>query len=46
VIEAQRAGSGYRNTNDYVVAMLELAAAAGLFPEPLADGQERLPLSA
>jgi hypothetical protein len=46
VIEEHRAGSGYGNVNDYVVAMLQLAADAGLFPTPLAADQERLPISA
>jgi hypothetical protein len=45
-IEERRAGSGYGNVNDYVVAMLAKAAEAGLFPDPLPQGQDRLPLSA
>lgn len=46
VIEERRAGSGYDNVNDFVVAMLQKAAEAGLFPDPLPRDQERLPLSA
>lgn len=45
-LEARRAGSGYKNLNDFAVAILEKAAAAELFPDPLAGNQERLPLSA
>jgi hypothetical protein len=46
VLEARRAESGYKNLNDFAVAILEKAAAAELFPEPLPGDQERLPLSA
>jgi len=46
VLEARRAGSGYKNLNDFAIAILEKAADAGLFPEPLAGDQDRLPLSA
>jgi hypothetical protein len=45
-IEQRRAGSGYDNVNDYVVAMLAKAAEAGLFPDPRPQSQDRLPLSA
>jgi hypothetical protein len=45
-IEERRGGSGYRDLNAYVIAMLEKAAGAGLFPDPLTPGQDRLPLSA
>jgi hypothetical protein len=46
VIEERRAGSGYKNVNDFVVAMLQKAADADLFPDPLPRDQDRLPLSA
>ena len=46
VLEERRAGSGYSNVNDFVVAMLQKAADADLFPDPLPHDQERLPLSA
>jgi hypothetical protein len=45
-IEEHRAGSGYASRQDYLIAMLERAAAAGLFPKPLQAAQDRLPLSA
>jgi hypothetical protein len=46
VIEEARAGSGYDNVNDFVVAMLQEAAAAGIFHAAEPSGQDRLPLSA
>ena len=46
VLEQRRAGSGYTNVNDFVVAMLQKAADAGLFPDPVPSEQDRLPLSA
>jgi hypothetical protein len=46
VIEEARAGSGYDTVNDFVVAMLEQAAEAGMFPAALPAAQDRLPLSA
>lgn len=45
-IEEAREGSGYDNVNDYVVALLEKAQEAGLFPAVAESGQARLPLSA
>lgn len=46
VIEEARSGSGYDNVNDFVVAMLQKAAEAGIFPSAAPAGQDRLPLSA
>ena len=46
VLEERRAGSGYKNLNDFAVALLEKAVAADLFPDPLPRDQDRLPLSA
>jgi hypothetical protein len=45
-IETARPGTGYDSASDYVVAVLERAHAAGLFPTAGSAGQEQLPISA
>jgi hypothetical protein len=45
-IEEARPGSGFDSTNDYVVAILERAKEAGLFPTAASSGQDQLPISA
>ena len=45
-IEVAAAEAGYDSVQDFVVDVLYLAQAAGLFPKAAAGRQERLPLSA
>jgi hypothetical protein len=45
IIKERQIASGLSAQN-FMVALLQNAAAAGLWPEPPAEGQERLPLTA
>jgi hypothetical protein len=45
-IENAREGTGYDGAGEYVVAIVERALEAGLFPTAESGGQDQLPISA